>query len=205
MSCRRDDGSPPRAACSSCAGKHSTSCPARQRFPRTTRTTSCASLSIWARAMVAPRSPTPTAGGSTPSEPAFAPEERAPRLQRGHQHLDNCRGIVEGPVATPALHMRVIPDWSARPKAGGGREAGSYPGRDWVRGPGRAPRRRSSASSSTGPSSRRSRVQVPSTALCPWVAVGSLSTWPNGQGTGLRSRRVQVRALPSTQHLAVAQ
>ncbi len=58
---------------------------------------------------------------------------------------------------------------------------------------------RSSTGSSAGPSSRRMRVRVPSTARS--------STSPNGKGAGLRSRRLQVRPLPSTpiDQLAVAQ
>ena len=31
-----------------------------------------------------------------------------PDSQSGHQHLDNCRGIVAGPVATP------VPEWVGR-------------------------------------------------------------------------------------------
>lgn len=70
------------------------------------------------------------------------------------------------------------------------------------------PHSRSSAGQSTRLSSEGSRVRVPSTA--PSIArcgSGPSSTWPNGHGAGVRSRRLQVRLLPSTpqQHLAVAQ
>ena len=88
----------------------------------------------------------------------------APGHQSGHQHLDNCRGIVVGASATWLRHGSVAP-WGAagcrpavfrhrgfdslpthhRASRLTGRAPGSYPGRDWVRGPGRAPRRRSSA------------------------------------------------------------
>lgn len=54
--------------------------------------------------MVAPRSPTPTAGGSTPSEPA-----PVPRIQCGHQLLDNCRDIVVEASATWLRHGSVAP------------------------------------------------------------------------------------------------
>ena len=71
MRISRADGRWPMPAAPSCAG--SSDAPVRSSvLPRITRTTSCASAS-WARARVAPRSPTPTAGGSTPSEPAHAP------------------------------------------------------------------------------------------------------------------------------------
>ena len=166
-----------------------------------------------ARARAAPWSPKPTAEGSTPSGPA-----NAPGIQPGHQHLDNRIGTsLVGAGATPAPTMGrsrhgaqlsveqpsidtggSIP---SRPTQGAslltGREPGSYPGRDRVRGLGRArcPCRRSSARGSAGPSSRRSGVRVPSVAL---AALQSVSTWPNGEGAGLRSRRLQVRPLPST-------
>jgi hypothetical protein len=96
-----------------------------------------------------------------------------------------------------------------------GRAPGPYPGQDWVRGPGRArsaeragakrrrdqaPCRRSSASGSAGPSSRRSRVQIPP------VARNDTSTWPNGS----RRRSTKPEGAGSTpavdaNQLAVAQ
>lgn len=111
-----------------------------------------------------------------------------PDHQSGQQLLDNCRGIVNPGVAPRrAAPPRGDPPCASRLT---GRAPGSYPGTDWVRDPGRAPRRRSSAGWSAGPSSRRVRVRVP--------PVAHRSTWPNGQGTGLRIRRMQVRLLPST-------
>ena len=127
---------------------------------------------------MASRSPTPTAGGSTPSGRA------QPDHQSGHQLFDNCRSIVT-PGSRHAAPGRYI-----RASRLTGRAPGSYPGTDWVRDPGRAPCCRSSTGSSAGPSSRRMRVRVPS--------VAHMSTWPNGQGAGLRNRRMQVRPLPST-------
>ena len=127
---------------------------------------------------MASRSPTPTTGGSTPSGRA------QPDHQSGHQLFDNCRSIV-----TPGSRHAAPGRYTAASRLTG-RAPGSYPGTDWVRDPGRAPRRRSSAGWSAGPSSRRLRVRVPS--------VARMSTWPNGQGTGLRIRRMQVRLLPST-------
>ena len=72
-----------------CAGRRSVL--ASSRVLSSSRTSSCA-RSSWARATVAPRSPTPPAGGSTPSEPAL----RAGQASPGHQHLDNCIDIVIG-------------------------------------------------------------------------------------------------------------
>ena len=66
-------------------------------------------------------------------------------------------------VVDPTQGVRFPPD-PPRASRLTGRAPGSYPGGDWVRGPGRVPCRRSSASWSAGPSSRRSRVQVPSVA-----------------------------------------
>ena len=83
-----------------------------------------------------------------------------------------------------------IPSGPPRASRLTGRAPGSYPGQDWVRGPGRAPSRRSSASGSAGLSSRRSRVQVP--------PVAPRRRGRMDQGAGLRNRRVQVRPLPST-------
>ena len=157
MRISRDDGSLPMPAGPSCAGSSDASSDL-QRSLRITRTTSCAH-SFGLEPVVAPRSPTPTAGGSTPSEPA-----RAPGNQSGHQHLDNCRDIVVEASATWLRHGSVAP-WGAagcRPVVFGHRgfdslsahrarhawlvgAPGSYPGQHWVRGPGRVPRRRSSA------------------------------------------------------------
>ena len=128
-------------------------------------------------------------------EVRLLPGVRTPDHQSGHQLLDNCRGIVPGTASTavPGGVGRVVArrrPTHTRASRLTGRAPGSYPGTDWVRGPGRAPSRRSSASWSAGLSSRRSRVRVPSVARS--------STWPNGQGTGLRIRRLQVRLLPST-------
>jgi hypothetical protein len=64
------------------------------------------------------------------------------------------------PIGLCALRVPPIPDASRLT----GRAPGSYPGTDWVRGPGRVPSRRSSARKSAGPSHRRSRVRVPSVA-----------------------------------------
>ena len=103
--------------------------------------------------VVAPRSPTPTAGGPTPSEPA---PHRAPsavtstlttaetsssrpappgfdmgRTRHGAQlavdqpSTDTGGSIPSRPTTTRASRLT-------------GRAPGSYPGRDWVRGPGRA-------------------------------------------------------------------
>ena len=56
---------------------------------------------------MAPRSPTPTAGGSTPSEPAPVPS-----IQSGHLLLDNFRDIVVEASATWLRHGSVAP-WGA--------------------------------------------------------------------------------------------
>src|SRR5687767_2360836 len=115
------------------------------------------SLFAKARAEVAPRSPKPTAEGSTPSGPA-----NAPGIQFGQQHLDNRIGnsSSSGPAPQPvptimgrsrhgAQQSVKLPSIDtggsipSRPTQGAslltGREPGSYPGRDRVRGPGRAP------------------------------------------------------------------
>ena len=78
---------------------------ASSRVLSLSRTSPCASSR--ARATVAPRSPTPPAGGSTPSEPA-----RAGPASPGHQHLDNCIGIVIGVAATRLRDGPVAP-WGA--------------------------------------------------------------------------------------------
>ena len=57
--------------------------------------------------VVASRSPTPTAGGSTPSEPALAPD-----LQSGRAFLDNCRDIVAATSTTWPRHGSDAP-WGA--------------------------------------------------------------------------------------------
>ena len=108
--------------------------------------------------------------------------------------------LTTAEASSPGIASRRSREWVGRVIASStdrtcvsrltGRAPGSYPGTDWVRVPGRVPSRRSSASRSAGPSSRRSRVRVPSVARS--------STWPNGEGAGLRIRRMQVRPLPST-------
>lgn len=137
--------------------------------------------------VVAPRSPTPTAGGSTPSEPAHAPG-----IQSGHQHLDNCRDIVVEASATWPRRGSVAPG-PRRASRLTGRAPGSYPGRDWVRGPGRAPLRRygarcrrSSTGQSSCPSSSRSRVRVPSVARLPTIRRGrevDVAQWTRRRST----------------------
>ena len=127
-------------------------------------------------------------------EVRLLPGVRTPDHQSGHQLLDNCRGIVPGTASRRSREGSVArsrrrPTHTCASRLTG-RAPGSYPGTDWVRVPGRVPRRRSSVRKSAGPSSRRSRVRIPS--------VAHTSTWPNGQGTGLRSREMQVRPLPST-------
>lgn len=148
--------------------------------------------------MVAPRSPKPTAGGSTPSgraRRASGPDNqffdnRIGIVCWGQRHLvpswGRSRHGAQLAVDQPSFRHRGFDSLPAHshPYLGAprltGRAPGSYPGRDWVRGPGRAPCRRSSASGSTGLSSRRSRVRVPSTAPAPILVWGVLSTWPNG-------------------------
>lgn len=56
---------------------------------------------------VAPRSPTPSAGGSTPSEPAPCRTSSS-----GHQHIDNCSDIAVEASATWPRHGSVAP-WGA--------------------------------------------------------------------------------------------
>ena len=146
----RDDGScqcrqPRRALVAPTLPPHSSA------LHRITRTTSCARLPLGLEPAAASRSPTPTAGGSTPSEPA-----PTPGIQSGHQHLDNCRDIVVEASATWLRHGSVAP-WGAAgcrpaviptqgvrfppgPRCASrltGRAPGSYPGQDWVRDPGR--------------------------------------------------------------------
>ena len=151
---------------------------------------------------MASRSPTPTTGGSTPSGRA------APDRQSGHQLFDNCRGIVipgprhgrsrghgAGRAAVGRDGVRFPPD-PPRASRLTGRAPGSYPGTDWVRDPGRAPCRRSSTGWSTGPSSRRVRVRVPSVAP---RRRGRMEKAPAYEAGGCRFDSCRRR------HLAVAQ
>jgi hypothetical protein len=116
--------------------------------------------------VVAPRSPTPTAVGSTPSEPA-----PVPRIQCGHPFIDNCRDIVVEASATWLRHGSVAP-WGAagcRPAVFRHRGFDSLPAHRarharQVPRRARSTRRRSSAGWSNCLSSRRSRVRVPSVA-----------------------------------------
>ena len=126
---------------------------------------------------MAPRSPKPTAEGSTPSGPADAPG-----IQFGHQHLDNRIGtLLVGAVATTGSDHGSVAPWGAAVRKTAvdrhrgfdslpthygaslltGREPGSYPGRDRVRGPGRAPCRRSSARWKHPPVTREVRGSSP--------------------------------------------
>ena len=67
---------------------------------------------------------------------------------------------------------------------------GSYPGTDWVRDPGRAPRCRSSTGLSASPSSWRMRVRIPSAAPRRRGRMDEAPVYETG--------RMQVRLLPST-------
>ena len=89
----------------SCAG--SSDPPVRSPARSASRAQRHARIPLGLEPVVAPRSPTPTAGGSTPSEPAPAPGN-----QPGHQHLDNCRDIVVEASATWLRHGSVAP-WGA--------------------------------------------------------------------------------------------
>jgi hypothetical protein len=115
------------------------------------RTPSCASF-LGLEPEVASRSPKPTTGGSTPSEPALRPA-----TSRAISTLTTAEAS-SGPAPTGPVHGSVAP-WGAagcRPAVFRhrgfdsspahrcasrltGRAPGPYPGRDWVRGPGRAP------------------------------------------------------------------
>ena len=101
-------------------------------------------------------------------EVRLLPGVRTPDHQSGHQLLDNCRGIVPGTASRRSREGSVArsrrrPTHTCASRLTG-RAPGSYPGTDWVRGPGRVPSRRSSVRWSAGPSSRRSRVRIPSVA-----------------------------------------
>ena len=192
---RVDSGGPIESAIPVTAGKRSLLAPApTRRLVAAARATrhACVHLTSCARVTATPRLPNPQAGGSTPSGRA------TPDHQSGYQLLDNCRGIVPGPPPSSTIwrsgDIGSVCAWCAPPITDAsrltGRAPGSYPGRDWVRGPGRVPSRRSSARKSAGPSHRRSRVRVPS--------VAPRRRGRMDQGTGLRNRRVQVRILPST-------
>ena len=139
-----------------------------------------------ARAMVASRSPTPTTGGSTPSGRA------TPDHQSGYQLIDNCRSIeVPGTAATRSREDRsCVAHRSACASRLTGGAPGSYPGTDWVRDPGRAPRCRSSTGLSASPSSWRMRVRIPSAAPRRRGRMDEAPVYETG--------RMQVRLLPST-------
>ena len=193
------------------AGKRSFLAPAPTRLRAAARATRHARVHnpSCARVSATPRPPNPQAGGSTPSGRA------TPDHQSGHQLLDNCRGIMpRAAVQRPGEHriglrvLRVPPipsTWVARGGSGAGspgpaalapyasrltgRAPGSYPGQDWVRGPGRVPSRRSSDRKSAGPSHRRSRVRVPS--------VAPRRRGPMAEGAGLRNPSNHVRIVPT--------
>lgn len=162
-----------------------------------------ARLPLGLEPVVAPRSPTPTAGGSTPSEPAPVPS-----IQSGHLLLDNCRDIVVEASATWLRHGSVAP-WGA---------AGCRPAVFRHRGFDSLPAHHARHASQVGhraltpdktgfetQGAHHAAVAQPArAAACEQKVTGSspvggaTSTWPNGEGTGLRNRRVQVRPLPST-------
>ena len=146
------------------------------------RAFSCSS----ARARAASRSPTPTTEGSTPSGRA------TPDHQSGHQLIDNCRSIdVPGTAPRgPGRIGRAMAHRSACASRLTGGAPGSYPGTDWVRDPGRAPRCRSSTGPSASPSSWRVRVRIPSAAPRRRGRMDEAPVYETG--------RMQVRLLPST-------
>ena len=114
-----------------------------------------------------------------------------------HLHIDNCTDIVIGIVPTAVPDGSVVL-WGAaddRPTQARqlrltGRAPGSYPGTDWVRGPGRGHAVVAQLVAAPARHAGGCGVRVPSTAR--------MSTWPNGEGAGLRNRSLQVRLLPST-------
>jgi hypothetical protein len=147
----------------SCAGKAQSSAPDPAPRSVPARTTSCASSSSGLEPVVASRSPKPTTGGSTPSEPAPRPAasrdtrtlttaeaSSGPAANRSRTRVGRAmgrswlrpavfrhRGFESSPAHRCASRLT-------------GRAPGSYPGRDWVRGPGRALCRRGSARSGAG-------------------------------------------------------
>jgi hypothetical protein len=157
-----------------------------------------------ARATVASRSPTPTTGGSTPSERALcrtaSPDtstlttaeasSSGPALPGSGDGSDAPWGAAaRKAVVDPTQGVRFPPD---PPRASGrtGKAPGSYPGGTGFEAQGAHRAAVAQPAGSTGPSSRRSRVQVP--------PVAPRRRGPMEKAPAYEAGGMQVRPLPST-------
>ena len=133
------------------------------------------------------------AGSASPGTSTLTTAEASSSESRPRDsEMGRSRHGAQLPVEQPSYRHRGFDSLPTHQRASRltGRAPGSYPGTRLGSSPRARTCCRSSTGSSAGPSRRRLRVRVPS--------VARMSTWPNGEGAGLRNRRMQVRPLPST-------